>query len=391
MVHGVTGVRRVAGRWWLPVFGVLLMGAAAANAVTYDTPSRPAAGVLSALAAGAVLLRNRSRWAMTAVLVVGLAALAVLGIGETPMWAFVELLVVAFWAAEGLPPRDAAVAISLLIAVGITFDARSGESSAAGSIVSPLIIVGAPAFAGVLLRRSREQSERLRELSAELAEQRDRAAGAAVLAERARIAREIHDVVAHTVSVMVVQAGAAENQLDAAHPAAGPVSAIRATGKQALAELRRVIGVLRAAGDDETHPQPALADIPALVATLRAGGMQVTLACEDGLDELSPGLQLTVFRTIQEALTNVRKHAANATVAVAVHRAGDGVRVVVEDDGAGAETPGAPGFGLLGLRERADLYGGTLHAGPRPDGAGWSVRLDVPVRGQTGAREVAAT
>lgn len=386
-----TGVRRIAGRWWLPVLGLALVAAAAGNAFSYDTSSRPVAAILSAFCAGAVLLRDRSRWAMTLVLALGLAGLAVLGIGETPMWAFVELLLAAFWASEGLPTRDAAVAIALLTAAGIAFDARSGESSVAGSLVSPLVIVGAPAFAGALLRRSREQAERLRDLTAQLAEQRDRAADAAVLSERARIAREIHDVIAHTVSVMVVQAGAAENQLDGSHPAAEPVGAIRATGKQALAELRRVIGVLRSANEDETHPQPSLADIPALVATVAAGGMEVSVDCDPGLDDVPAGVQLTVFRTIQEALTNARKHAPHAAVTVAVHRTVDGLRVVVDDDGTARSVDAAPGYGLVGLRERADLYGGTLRAGPRPDGSGWRVQLDVPVSGHVGIRESAVS
>ena len=358
--------------------GIALVAAAAANATRYPSGSRPAAAVLSALTAGAVLLRNRSRLAMTVGVAVGLIGLTVVGIGETPMWAFVELLLVAFWATEGLAGRQAAYAIALLYLAGTAFDLRSGENEIAGSIVSPLVIVGAPALAGALLRRSREQAAQLRAVTAELAEQRDRAAAAAELAERARIAREIHDVVAHTVSVMLVQAGAAEGQLAPDHPAAAPIAAIRWTGKQALAELRRVVGVLRAPTGDDTHPQPTIEELAGLVTAARDGGTTVHVDWADELRDLPAGVQLTVFRTVQEALTNARKHAPGAKVDVVLQRRDDVLRVVVEDDG-GATPTTAPGFGLVGLRERADLYGGTFYAGPRPDGNGWQVQLDLPL------------
>ena len=156
-------------------------------------------------------------------------------------------------------------------------------------VLSPLVIVGGPALAGALLRRSRSQAVHLRELSTELAAQRDLAAATAELAERARIAREIHDVVAHTVSVMLVQAGAADELLEPGHPAIEPVRAIRDTGKQALAELRRVIGVLRSVAPDDTHPQPGLADLRTLVAAARNAGWDIRFDMEPEVDDLPAG------------------------------------------------------------------------------------------------------
>ena len=239
--------------------------------------------------------------------------------------------------------------------------------------------MGGPALAGALLRTSREQAARLASLSAELAEQRDQAALAGQLAERARIAREIHDVIAHTVSVMLVQAGAAEDMLDPGHPASAPVAAIRATGKQALTDLRRVIGVLRDDSSSGVRPQPTLAELPDLVAETCATGAQVTLDMGEATDErLPPGAQLTIYRTVQEALTNARKHAPGAAVTVVVKTDRQGTHVRVDDDGPSREATTSPGFGLVGLRERAELYGGELSAGPRADGSGWSVRLDLP-------------
>src|SRR3954469_8316528 len=357
----------------------MLAVAGATNAFSYPSGSLPVAVVLSAATGAAVLARYRSVWLLAGAVSAGLAGLAAVGIGETPMWAFVELLLVAFWLAEGLPRREAVVAVGLLFVAAVAFDARSGESSIAGSVVSPGVIVGGPALAGALLRRSREQAARLASLSAELAEQRDPAALAGQLAERARIAREIHDVIAHTVSVMLVQAGAAEDMLDPGHPASSPVAAIRATGKQALTDLRRVIGVLRDDSSSGVRPQPTLAELPDLVAETSAAGAQVTLDMSEATDDrLPPGAQLTVYRTVQEALTNARKHAPGAAVTVVVRTDRQGTHVRVDDDGPSREATTSPGFGLLGLRERAELYGGELSAGPRADGSGWSVRLDLP-------------
>lgn len=369
---------------WLVRDGVLLLAialacAAAATATSYPSGPRAPAVILSALTGGAVALRRTSTLAMTLCVAAGLALLAAIGIGVTPMWAFVELLLVAFWAAEGLSPRRCASAGGLLLIAAIAFDARSGENDAAASVISPLVIVGVPALGGLLLRRSRQQAAQLRRLTAELAAERDRAAAAAELAERARIAREIHDVVAHTVSVMLVQAGAAADQLDPAHPANTPVAAIRSTGKQALAELRRVIGVLRAAQPEDTHPQPTLADLPDLIGAARAGSETVHLDCDIDPDDLPPGVQLTVYRTIQEALTNVRKHSPGAATVVSLHRDATTLHVLVENDGGERTAGSVPGYGLVGLRERADLYDATLTSGPTDDGRGWRVELHVPI------------
>lgn len=371
-----------ATRFWLGALGLGLgLGAAAvAEAISYPTGSRWLAGALSLLTAAAVVLRPWSPRLMTIAVVAGLLALTFVGIGETPMWAFVELLAVSFWTTESLPSRDARVGVTLLVVVGMAFDFRSGENSAGGSIVSPLVIVGAPALAGALLRRSREHAARLQTLTAELAEQRDKAARVAEFAERARIAREIHDVVAHSVSVMLVQAGAAQNLLSPEHPATAPVTAVRATGKQALAELRRVVGVLRSAAGDDTHPQPTLAALPDLVAEARGAGTSVEVSVDaDTIDALPEGVQLTAFRVIQEALTNARKHAPDAAVHIIVRCDDARLLVRVDDDGPACVTGDASGFGLLGLRERAELYDGDLFCGPQPSGQGWRVELSIPL------------
>jgi signal transduction histidine kinase len=318
-----------------------------------------------------------------------LVALAVIGQGGTTTWAFIALLIVAFSTTERLPLRQALLAAGALLVAGIVYDAALDSSSAVSSVVSPLVIVGLPAAAGWLLRKSREQTAALGRLAAELAGQREQIREAAVLAERTRVARELHDVIAHTVGVMLVQAGAAERLLPPGHPAQAPVHAIRTTGKQAMGELRRVIGLLRTAGLEAPEPQPGLADLQALVERTRENAQIATFIDAD-LD-VSAGEALTIYRTVQEALTNAQRHAHGASITVRVEKTGRRLTVSVENDAPtrAADASGPPGYGLLGLAERADLYGGSFAAGPDA-GGGWHVRLELPMK-STAASEVASS
>ncbi|MGR2753434.1 sensor histidine kinase [Agromyces arachidis] len=194
--------------------------------------------------------------------------------------------------------------------------------------------------------------------------------------ERARIARELHDILGHSVSVMVVQAGAAAEVVDV-DPAAArrALEAIRATGSEALADMRRVVALLRDDGLEALSPQPGIAGIPELIEQARANGLDVEFRSDDTSD-LSAGRQLAVYRVVQESLTNVRRHAGAAAASVAIDRATDRVDITVTDDGGAAVPAGAAGHGLLGMRERVALYGGTLEAGPGP--TGWRVHASLP-------------
>ncbi len=356
---------------------VLLVGAA----LTVRGPDRSAWSVadlaVSCAMAALVVFRRIAPRVVVAGFAGGLVVLAVIGEGTTAMWAFVALLIIAFSSAEQLPPRQALVATASLIASGIAYDAAL-DRDGIDAVVSPLVIIGLPAAAGAVLRRSRLQSDRLASLAQELAAQHDNARAAAVSAERTRIAREVHDVIAHTVGVMIVQAGAAERMLPVDHPAHDAVRTLRQTGKEAMVELRGVVGLLRTPGDEISTTQPGLEDVPALIDAARA-----TTSVDDQVDptlDLPAGPALTVYRTVQEALTNVQRHAAGAAVRLRIGIEGDRVVVVVEDHGGNATSPTEPpGFGLVGLAERAELYGGTLTSGPRPDRNGWRVRLELPV------------
>jgi signal transduction histidine kinase len=206
----------------------------------------------------------------------------------------------------------------------------------------------------------------------------DREAGRlqAAADERARIARELHDVITHNVSVMVVQAAAADDVFDARPDRAREaLRAIEDTGRGALAELRRLLDVEQ--GGDGTLPQPSLARVDELIANVRAAGLPVSLEIEGQRAPLPEGVDLSAYRILQEALTNTLKHAGATRADVRVRYGADAVELEVSDDGSGG-TRAAAGRGILGMRERAALFGGELHAGSRP-GGGFTVRARMPL------------
>jgi signal transduction histidine kinase len=238
-------------------------------------------------------------------------------------------------------------------------------------------------------RRAGDSAERLRLAQAEHETQTRRA----VEAERARIASELHDVVTHNVSVMVVQAGAARSVLDSSpEQAREALLAVEGSGRTAMGELRHLLGLLAPAGNhgsaaDEAAlvPQPGLGQVRALVDRVRAAGLPAELIVTEGARPLPPGVDLAAYRVVQEALTNVLKHGGGARAVVRLAYGERELVITVTDDGspAGYGPPGPPGSrgagrGLIGLRERLGLYGGELDAGPRP-GGGWRVRAIIPL------------
>jgi signal transduction histidine kinase len=213
-------------------------------------------------------------------------------------------------------------------------------------------------------------------LRAQLAEQRT---NAAVAQERVEIARELHDIVAHSISVMTLHAGGVrrllrpdqETERDA-------LDVVEQTGRQALAELQRVLGVLRTPVDRPLEARPGLADVDELLESARATGLTADLHIEGQPRPLPAGVDLSAYRIMQEALTNVLKHAAASHVVVNINYDGGAVRLAVIDDGTGRSVVGIqPGHGLIGMRERAALYGGVLEAGPLP-GRGFRIAATIP-------------
>jgi signal transduction histidine kinase len=222
-----------------------------------------------------------------------------------------------------------------------------------------------------------------RERRAQLAErERDLAAREAVVEERARIARELHDAIAHNVSMMVVQAGAERRVLDERDgPTREVLETIERIGRGALTEMRRLVGMLRSDSGDPLTPQPGLDDLPTLVRQVGEAGLPVELQVEGERRELPVGIELSAYRIVQEALTNALKHAGQAHASVRVRYSADSLELEIVDDGAGErQAPIAPGgHGLVGMRERVALYGGRLDAGRRPSG-GFAVRVLLPIQ-----------
>ncbi|MFP3992588.1 sensor histidine kinase [Streptomyces sp. E11-3] len=244
---------------------------------------------------------------------------------------------------------------------------------------------------GDSIRTRRAYYAEVEERAARLEKEREAQAKVAVAAERARIARELHDVVAHNVSVMVVQADGAAYVLDTApDQAKQALETISGTGRQALAEMRRLLGVLRTGEQQEAGeyvPQPDVEQIDELVEQVRDSGIPIDFKIEGTPRPLPSGVELTAYRIVQEALTNTRKHGGpNAGASVRIVYFDDGLGLLVEDDGKGAphelyEDGGADGagHGLIGMRERVGMVGGTLDAGPRP-GGGFRISALLPLK-----------
>ncbi len=243
------------------------------------------------------------------------------------------------------------------------------------------LLVTAPWLVGRAMRGRVDQAEQL----TRRAERLERERLAAVNEERGRIARELHDVIAHSVSVMVVQAGGAE-ELFRSEPerALASVRAVQETGRAALVELARLLGMLRRDGEEiGLAPQPGLADLSTLVAQVSAAGLPVELRMEGKPRPLQLGVDLSGYRIVQEALTNVRKHAGEgARASVLVRYDQDALTVEVTDDGTGSRNGVGGGHGLVGMRERVALFGGQLESGPQADG-GFRVRARLPLREST--------
>ena len=234
---------------------------------------------------------------------------------------------------------------------------------------------------GKTLRHRELRGDRLEARTAELEEQREDQIQSAVADERARIARELHDVVAHSVSLMVLQAGAARQALDRQpEKAREPLLSVEATGRSAMSELRRLVAMLRQPGEeDELAPQPSLRHLDLLVGQMREAGLRVELDSRGGFDSIPPGVDLSAYRIAQEGLTNVLKHSGATRVELCVSADGSAVEVVIEDDGHGPAGNGAlaGGHGLIGMRERVNLFGGRFEAGGR-EGGGFRVFARLP-------------
>jgi signal transduction histidine kinase len=278
--------------------------------------------------------------------------------------------------------RDRSEAIAgLAAAVGVVAVAAHNDPTAGiANFVFFSIVFAIIWTIGFTISRKFHEAEEAKERAARAERAREERARDAVADERARIARELHDVVGHSVSVMTVQASAVrrllrphqEKQRDA-------LLVVEQTGREALAEMRRMVGVLRLVEEAPTlAPQPSLRYIEKLVEHAREAGLPVALAIEGTPAPLPAGVDLTAYRLVQEGLTNALKHADARHAEVLVRYGDEGVEVTVSDDGRGIGSGDGGGYGLVGMRERVTVYGGELEAGPRP-GGGYRLRATLPL------------
>jgi signal transduction histidine kinase len=354
---------------WLPMDSVMGDGSPVVSTI----------GVLS-FAAFLTQRRARPRLAMVALAVWPL--LGVLSGGSLQVLFFgqlVPLLVLAFSMARHGRGRQrwlGAVAVAAMVVLGDLFLPllqSPNEILFHWAAITLSFLCGH----GLRVSADRAAAEAVRAHEAETAS-RQRAADA-IAQERARIARELHDIVAHSVGVIVVQAGAAEQRVDDdPETVRAALSAIRTTGASALAEMRRVVAVLRTPDlEGDLAPQPGVATLPQLVDAVRRAGLHVDLEVNGERTALPAGLDLTAYRIVQEALTNVSRHSQASRAAVVMDFGPDALDIRVSDDGPARTQQGEPGHGILGMRERAALFGGRVRT--FAEGHGFTVHAVLPL------------
>jgi signal transduction histidine kinase len=290
---------------------------------------------------------------------------------------------VALYSVAAHGGRRTAIAGAALVAAVSAIQLADGGGTE--DVLSASLFLGAVWALGRWVRVRRRGTRQLEERARRLAAEGELNARLAVERERARIARELHDSIAHSVSVMVLQAGAAEQVvMDAPERARASLTAIQDVGRDAVVELRRLLMLLRS--DDDTAPlapRPGIAGLDTLLAHVRDAGLPVVLSVEGKPEPLPTAIDLSAYRIVQEGLTNTLKHAGPAHARVTLRYSGHALELEILDDGdgdgCGAPDPQAAcGFGLAGMRERASLYGGVMEAGPRDEG-GYVLRARLPL------------
>jgi signal transduction histidine kinase len=356
------------------LLAVLVMGPAITDAVNKD---RPYLVVLAVISVAATLFRRR--WPFAVLAVTASATIAANPDSAMPL----TILVALYTIASTRPWRVGVLAWAVLVAGNVVNIVVDGDDLNLGPVIGFGVQCAAIVAFGLFVAARRATLDALRERADRLDRERELLADRAVAEERVRIAQELHDVVAHNVSLIVVKAQA----LGATVPDERVVNAtdgIADLGRQAMAEMHRTLKLLRTTGDDaaERAPQPGLANLDKLLEQSRAAGLDVRLAVEGEPRELSQSLDLSAFRIVQEALTNVIKHAGHARASVIVGYRPQALELSVIDSG-DAAMPAAPaiatagGHGLVGMRERAAMFGGTLTARPRAD-RGFEVNVVLP-------------
>jgi signal transduction histidine kinase len=339
---------------------------------------RPFAAVMGILLTLPLLWRRRAPLACLVASVAVLLVWTLIAAPQGSLVPFLTILALVFSLAVHASTRRAAAGLAVS-AVALATEVAATTNSFGDYVFVGAFLAGSW-LAGRAVRARQQRADELFDRTVRLEVEREEKAREAATNERARIARELHDVISHSVSVMVVQAGAAEQVFDSdPDQARNALRSIQETGRQARHELRRLLGLMRADRDDAVlAPQPGLAQLPTLVEQLRRSGLEVDLDVRVESRTLSPGLQLAAYRIIQEALTNSLKHGGPGSARVFVHHDRDALELEVLDEGQADAPSDNEGLGLIGMRERIALYGGELEHGRR-NGGGYRLRARLPL------------
>jgi signal transduction histidine kinase len=383
-------LERFLPRWWPAVVAAVVGGVWFVEAVTGHVQGNRAVAIVFAVLIP-LAFAFTGKYRMPALLSIVVLLFVQIALDpETLYTGEASGLVVALTAAVfgGLPRlQERLIGLFAILGGTVVLLLRVPESAIAGGddrrvgqLISNLVFFTIAWAIGWIIASRVRSARSLRDRAARLEAERDALAKEAVAEERGRIARELHDVVAHSVSVMTVQAGGVRRLLrDDQQREREALLAIEDTGRRALAEMRRMVGVMRTGGDaSDRAPQPGLENLDHLVGEIRESGLPVDLEIDGPPVDLPVGVDLSAYRIVQEGLTNALKHAGPARAWVRVRYAPGGVEILVEDDGNGPSSNGTPGHGLIGMRERVAVYGGTLEAGARP-GGGFRLRALLPV------------
>ena len=374
-------VRRLS--WRSQLFDVLFALVIAPPGINYVLAQSGSSEVLTACyvfltVLVCAILSQRRRWPLGVLVIVVVLTMPL--VADIPRITYYACVIAAYSAAAYSRYRLPTLAIVLLLVVLAWEFTRDGMPTVPQQYVGSGVL-GIVTLAGLALWMWRSRAEEGRHRLAETQRAREAELRRAVESERSRIARELHDVVTHNVSVMVIQAGAARRTLD---PSEAQVResllAVEEAGRTAMAELRNVMGLLAPADEDAAlAPQPGLDQLEPLVDRVRDAGLPVRLAVTGTPRPVPAGEALAAYRVVQEALTNAVKHASGASATVTVHYGEEELRVEIADTGGRATGSGGSGRGLLGLRERLAVYGGTLRAGPPLIGSGYHVDAVIPL------------
>jgi signal transduction histidine kinase len=346
----------------------------------------PRAAVFASYAVAVVALAVRRRFPLASTIVIAAALSGEwLAFGAPEGFGVFATLSIAGYTVAAYEDRLRALSgLAALLATAVIWTLRDPvpanlrEHTVTAVWLSPVVMGW---LFGAYLRTRRLYVRALHERADRAEREREEQAQAAVASERTRIARELHDILAHNVSVMVVQAEAADEMLERDMPdrARTPVWKIQETGRAALTDMRRMLGILREADSGPAlAPQPGIANLQMLLAQVRESGLPVELEVRGEPMPLPPGIDLSAYRIVQEALTNALKYAGPAHASVVVHFASGSLTLEIDDDGVGSPTAGHSGHGLVGMRERVAVFGGDVQAGPKRSG-GYRVTARLPL------------